>query len=123
YIKAGADIITTNSYASARHNLEPLGMGDLTAELNLRSVVLAQEARDRVARDRPVYIAGSVSNFGLGTGSEPRGARAVRPGNITAEQAQANLREQAEILGEAGVDLPRAGAPGSLQPPKWGAGG
>ncbi len=41
YIKAGVDIITVNSYASARHNLDPLGMGDLTAELNLRAVMLA----------------------------------------------------------------------------------
>jgi S-methylmethionine-dependent homocysteine/selenocysteine methylase len=119
YIKAGADIITTNSYASARHNLEPLGMGDLTAELNLRSVVLAQEARERVARDRPVYIAGSVSNFGLGTGSEPRGARAIRRVNITEEQARANLREQAEILVEAGVDFLLAESTGSLEHRKW----
>ena len=36
YIKAGADIITTNTYASARHNLEPLGLGELTGELNRR---------------------------------------------------------------------------------------
>src|SRR5262249_18348980 len=57
YIRAGADIITTNTYASARHNLEPLGQIALTAELNLRAVVLAQEARDRVARDRPVLVA------------------------------------------------------------------
>jgi len=42
------DIITTNTYASARHNLEPMGLGDLTTELNIRAVVLAQEARDRV---------------------------------------------------------------------------
>jgi len=48
YIKAGVDIITTNTYASARHNLEPMGLGDLTTELNIRAVVLAQEARDRV---------------------------------------------------------------------------
>ena len=42
-------IITVNSYPAARHNLMPIGLGDLTRELNLRSVVLAQEARDRCA--------------------------------------------------------------------------
>jgi homocysteine S-methyltransferase len=119
YIKAGADIITTNSYASARHNLEPLGLGDSTAELNIRAVVLAKEARERAARDRPVYIAGSVSNFGLGTGSEPRTAGAVRRIAITAEQARANLKEQAEILVEAGVDLLLAESTGSLEHRKW----
>ena len=32
YIRAGVDVITTNTYASARHNLEPMGLGDLTTE-------------------------------------------------------------------------------------------
>ena len=42
---AGADVLTTNTYSSARHNLEPLGLGDRTAELNLRAVMLARDAR------------------------------------------------------------------------------
>src|SRR6267378_2533663 len=70
YIRAGVDIITVNSYSAARHNLVPIGLGDLTRELNLRSVVLAQEARDRCAKERPIYIAGSVSNYGMRTGVE-----------------------------------------------------
>ena len=49
----GVDIITTNTYASARHNLEPLGLGDKVVELNLRAVMLAQDARDRTAGERP----------------------------------------------------------------------
>ena len=53
YVAAGVDIITTNTYASARHNLEPLGLGDKVVELNLRAVMLAQDARDRTARERP----------------------------------------------------------------------
>ena len=108
YVGAGVDVITTNTYSSARHNLEPLGLGDRTAELNLRGVVLAREARDRAARARPVLVAGSVSSFGIVTGGEPHGAlhRYSKPRSaITAEQARANLREQAEILAEAGVDL------------------
>src|SRR5262245_21209496 len=50
YIRAGVDIITVNSYSAARHNLAPLGLGDMTRELNLRAVSLAQEARDRRAK-------------------------------------------------------------------------
>lgn len=119
YIKAGVDVITTNSYASARHNLEPLGLGDLTVELNLRAVALAKEARERAARDRPVYIAGSVSNYGLVTGSEPRPPQTLRRTAITAEQAQANLREQAEVLVEAGVDFLLCESTGSLEHRKW----
>jgi hypothetical protein len=56
YIKADVDVLTTNTYSAARHNLEPLGLGDLVAELNIRAVMLARDARDKVARDRPVFI-------------------------------------------------------------------
>ncbi|MBI3979056.1 MAG: homocysteine S-methyltransferase family protein [Chloroflexi bacterium] len=123
YIKAGAEIITTNSYAAQRHNLEPMGLGDLTGELNRRAVLLAQNARDRCAKDRPVYIAGSISNFGLLTGSEGigqrRGGRWAKRTAITEEQSKANLREQAEILAEAGVDLLLAESTGGLTHRMW----
>jgi homocysteine S-methyltransferase len=94
-----------------------MGLGDLTAELNIRAVVLAKEARERAARDRPVYIAGSVSNYGLATGGEPRTPSARSA--VTAEQAQANLREQAEILVDAGVDFLLVESTGSLEHRKW----
>jgi S-methylmethionine-dependent homocysteine/selenocysteine methylase len=120
YIKTGVDVITTNTYASARHNLEPMGLADLTAELNIRAVDLAKEARERAAKDRPVYIAGSVSNYGLLTGSEPRQSRTLLGRSaLTPEQCQANLREQAELLVEAGVDFLLCESTGSLQHRKW----
>jgi len=124
YIAAGCEVITVNTYASARHNLEPLGQGDLTSELNLRAVMLAQDARDRTAKERPVWIAGSVSNFGLLAENEPYGEEELTKyfGNrsmVSAEQSRANLREQAEILAEAGVDLLLAEATGSTTQRKW----
>jgi S-methylmethionine-dependent homocysteine/selenocysteine methylase len=122
YVKAGVDVVTTNTYSSARHNLEPMGLGDLTTELNIRGVVLAREARDRAARDRPVFIGGSVSNYGLVTGAEPRRrvyGTAQRRTALTPEQTQANLREQAEILAEAGVDFMLAESTGGMEHRKW----
>ena len=124
YIAAGCDVITVNSYSSARHNLEPLGQGDLTHELNLRAVMLAQDARDKAAKERPVWIAGSVSNFGLLAGNEPYSedelTKYFGPRSILSEaQSQANLREQAEILAEAGVDLLLAEATGSPTQRNW----
>ena len=122
YIKAGVDIITTNTYPSARHNLEPIGLADMTTELNLRGVMLAQEARDRCAKERPVYIAGSVSNFGLLAGAE-EGWRDLyyfkNHAELTDHQAMNNLREQAEILAEGGVDLLLAEATGSSEQRRW----
>ena len=105
YIRAGVDIITVNSYSAARHNLVPIGLGDMTRELNLRAVVLAQEARDRCAKERPVYIAGSVSNYGMRTGSETTSEGTgffTHRVAWTEAASKANLREQAEILAEFG---------------------
>ncbi len=117
YIAAGADIITTNTYASARHNLEPLGLVDKVTELNIRAVALAQDARDKAARDRPVLIAGSVSSFGIRVANE--GDYAQRWTETSEAQAQANLHHQAEILAEAGVDFLLAEASGGNTHRKW----
>jgi homocysteine S-methyltransferase len=117
YIEAGVDIITTNTYASARHNLEPVGLGDRVAELNLRAVMLAKDARDKTARERPVLIAGSVSNFGLRVACE--GDYERRRSETSEAQAQANLREQAEVLAEAGVDFLLAESTGGNTHRKW----
>ena len=121
YIQAGVDVLTTNTYSAARHNLEPLGLGDLVTELNIRAVMLALDARDKMARERPVYIGGAVSNYGLVTGAEPRRSprRGPRRTALTAEQTQVNLREQAETLAEAGVDFMLAESTGSMEHRKW----
>jgi len=95
YICAGADVITTNSFSSARHVLEPAGLGDEVIAINNQAVALAREARDAAA-ERPVWIAGSISCFngGLDQSKIP-----------TPEAAKANYREQADCLADAGVDL------------------
>ena len=94
----------------------------MTMELNLRGVMLAQEARDRCAKDRTVYIAGSVSNFGLLAGAE-EGWRDLfyfkNHAELTDQQAKANLREQAEILAEGGVDFLLAEPTGSSEQRRW----
>ena len=128
YIRAGVDVITTNTYSAARHNYEPTGLSDQVIEMNLRAVALAQEARDRVA-DKPVYIGGSVSNFGAWTEDQyqrwfkPR-ARGTGYGFrtrslVTEAQVRRNLREQAEILADAGVDFLMAEATGDIEQREW----
>ena len=122
YIRAGVDVITTNTYSAARHNLLPLGLGEKVHELNLRAVMLAQDARDHTAKERPVWIGGSVSNYGLMAGAESgwQDFQYFRGRVETSEnQARANLREQAEILAEAGVDFLIAEPTGSTVQRRW----
>jgi hypothetical protein len=52
YIRAGADVITVNTFSSARYVLEPAGLGPLAHELNTRAVALAVEARKRAKAGR-----------------------------------------------------------------------
>ncbi|MEM7536997.1 MAG: homocysteine S-methyltransferase family protein [Chloroflexota bacterium] len=62
YIRAGADIITTNTYATVRQRLEPAGMGAEFAALNEQAGVLAQQALEstRATRTKEVWVAGSL---------------------------------------------------------------
>lgn len=95
YIRAGAEVIITNTYPAAKHVLKEAGIGDRFRELNARAAELAKEARENVAEE-PVYIAGSISTFParLDHGHDPEEG-----------EARANYTEQAEVLAEAGVDL------------------
>jgi homocysteine S-methyltransferase len=95
YIEAGAEVITTNTFATARHVLEPAGLGDHFRSLNTRAVTLAREARENVA-EGPVCIAGSISTMS---------ARTDQSYKPRAEVARDNYQVQAEILAESGVDL------------------
>ena len=102
YIEAGADIITTNTFATCRHVLDGVGLGSRTVEVNQRAVELAKAALANQAPDRPVAIAGSMSTM-----------RAWTPGSIAPDeryfpdkaQCEANFVEVAETLAGAGVDF------------------
>ena len=95
YIRAGADVIIANTYAAARHALEPAGFGDKVEAINRAAVDAAISARDAAA-DRPVCIAGSISDFI----TKPVDSKWLEP-----ETLEATFREQAEQLAAAGVDL------------------
>ena len=102
YLGAGVDVITTNTFATCRHVLAAAGLGDEAPAITRRAVELCQEARKHAASNRPVAIAGSMSNnvaWEPGTfGSDPK----FTP---TADEEAANYREMADTLAEAGCDL------------------
>lgn len=87
YIRAGADVITTNSYACIRNNFEPEGLSHRLGEMNRLAADLAQRARDNCGK--PVLIAGSM---GPQHGS-------YRPDLVGSyEETEALYREQSEWL-------------------------
>ena len=94
FINAGAEVIIANTFAAARHMLESGGLGDQVKEINYNAVKLAQQARDRVARE-PVAIAGSICEWAPTDDEEWHKPAAVGR----------SASEQAGLLAEAGVDL------------------
>ena len=109
YIRAGADIITTNTFNTLRPALEASGYGEMVREINTRAVDAALEARDRAAGDRPVYIAGSISCRipvrDRRTGTLLGGTGYGYGASLSTEELRAYADEQADILAESGVDF------------------
>ena len=108
HIRAGADVITTNTWSTVRPTLERAGYGSLVREINARAVHLAQEARDRASGGRQVYIAGSISSNI--TGRDPRTGEIgfgafSETARIPANELENYYGEMAGILAEAGVDF------------------
>jgi S-methylmethionine-dependent homocysteine/selenocysteine methylase len=95
YIRAGSQVITANTYATARHVLESINLGHEAKMINLKSVQLAQQARDNAADDE-VWIAGSMSSMPPLTASHEV---------VVSKHAEASYQELAEGLARAGVDL------------------
>ena len=92
YIHAGADVITTNTYSSARFALAMSGLDDNTEAWNRRAVELAIEAREGSELDRPVWVAGSVAPYGSWK-------------TVDLDELRRGFAEQAQILVDSGVDL------------------
>ena len=97
YLDAGARIHIVNSFALARHVLEPLGLAGEFEAFNRQAVALFEQAalHAGVARDS-LWAAGSLSTFAANSD------RSLLP---PVEVLEVNYRDQASILLDAGVDL------------------
>jgi homocysteine S-methyltransferase len=89
FIRAGAELIETNTFGANRRKLRAHFLEERVADVNRAAVKLAREAREISGRD--VYIAGSIGP--LGDGGDHRDGRAEL------------FAEQAELLEGRGVDL------------------
>jgi S-methylmethionine-dependent homocysteine/selenocysteine methylase len=93
YIRAGAQVVTTNTFAAGRSLLDGAGLGEQVAKINRAAVEAARQARDEVA-EQPVAIAGSMCEWAAESGPW-----------ADAERLSTSYREQADTLAEAGVEL------------------
>ncbi|HEU0076475.1 MAG TPA: bifunctional homocysteine S-methyltransferase/methylenetetrahydrofolate reductase, partial [Longimicrobiaceae bacterium] len=91
YVRAGAEIVETNSYGANRLKLSKYGLEDRLRDINVRAAQIA-----RAAAGERVCVAGAMGPLGL---------RIEPYGPTSAAEARALFAEQAEALLEGGVDL------------------
>jgi homocysteine S-methyltransferase len=91
YVKAGSEIVETNTYGATRLRLSAFGLGERVREINMAGVRVAREA----AKDK-AWVAGAIG---------PLGVRIEPLGPTSFAEARAAFREQIDALVEAGVDL------------------
>ncbi|WP_203363891.1 bifunctional homocysteine S-methyltransferase/methylenetetrahydrofolate reductase [Bacillus sp. REN10] len=83
YIKAGADVIQTNSYGANAYKLARYGLEHRVRELNKTSVQIAKKAATPNGR----LVLGTIG-----------GIRGMRKSSITLTEIEATIREQADSL-------------------------
>src|SRR6185369_4898067 len=91
YLRAGADVLETNTFGANRFKLAQFGAADEVGAINREGARIAR----RVAHDK-AWVAGSIGPLGLRI--EPWGRTSVA-------DAEAAFRDQAAALAEGGVDL------------------
>lgn len=92
YIREGAEIVISNTFATARHALRDAGEADHFAAYNRRGVELVREAREN-AQAPGILVAGGVSYWSW-TGNHP-----------PLDVLEHDVSEQVAIMKEAGADL------------------
>jgi 5-methyltetrahydrofolate--homocysteine methyltransferase len=97
YLKAGADIIETNTFGATSVVLAEYALSHLAYELNVASAKLAKEACEKYSTpEKPRYVAGSMG---------PTTKTLSVTGGITFTELVESYEEQTRGLIEGGVDL------------------
>jgi len=91
YVRAGADVVETNTFGANRIKLRGFGLADRLRDINVEGARLA-----RTAASGHAYVAGALG---------PLGIRIEPWGKTGTDEAEAYFREQAEALLAGGVDL------------------
>lgn len=96
YVRAGADVLETNTFGANRLKLRAFGLGNRVAELNAEAARLARESVAMAGGDGRVFVAGAIG---------PLGVRVEPWGKLGIDEATELFREQASALASGGVDL------------------
>ncbi|HEX8189418.1 MAG TPA: bifunctional homocysteine S-methyltransferase/methylenetetrahydrofolate reductase [Pyrinomonadaceae bacterium] len=91
YVRAGAEVIETNTFTATAHKLQQYGLEGRLREINATAARLAREAAGGSC-----YVAGAVGPLGLRI--EPYGPTSF-------DEAKELFKQQVEALLEGGVDL------------------
>jgi 5-methyltetrahydrofolate--homocysteine methyltransferase len=106
YLRAGADIVCTNTFSSTRIAQADYGAEAVVAELNFHAARLAKEAAEMAAREdgRPRFVAGALGPTNRTASISPDvsnpGFRAT-----TFDELRLAYGEQARALLEGGADI------------------
>lgn len=96
YLKAGVDVIETNTYGANSVKLKGFGLAEQMENINRRAVQLAQEAIANMRDGGEAYIAGSMGPI-------------IAPNQIWQTRFEESLAEayaeQARVLADSGADL------------------
>jgi homocysteine S-methyltransferase len=94
YVKAGAEVLETNSFGANRLKLTQYGLEGQVQALNRAAAELARDVADEASH--PVLVAGAVG---------PLGVRLEPYGPTSEAEARSVFREQMAALKEGGADL------------------
>ena len=104
YLRAGADIIETNTFSAQRISEADYGMASLAREMALAGARLARQAADEFSTpDRPRFVAGSVGPTNKTCSMSPDVSNPARR-DLTYGQLYEAYLEQMDALIEGGVD-------------------
>ena len=94
FIKAGSDIILTNTFGANRHRLKLHDAQDRTYEINFEATRIARKVTSDC--NRKIIVAGSIG---------PTGELITPLGQLTREDALETFSEQIKGLKDGGIDL------------------
>ncbi len=104
YLKAGADIIETNTFSSQRVSQSDYHLQHLAKDMALRGAKIARQCADEFSTpQKPRYVAGSIGPTNKTLSMSPDVSDPAKR-DLTYDELFADYREQAAALIEGGVD-------------------